>query len=75
MFLFTLFFHCRSFFTLVAASISRFVTAATVYNFHVFLPTKLVSVVIYFSLLTSVILGIGLHEVCVRVGGRAYAAS
>ena len=27
-FLFTLFFHCRSFFTLVAASISRFLTAA-----------------------------------------------
>ena len=27
-FLFTLFFHCRSFFTLVAASISHFLTAA-----------------------------------------------
>ena len=35
-----------------------------------FLPTKLVSVVIYFPLLTSVTLDIGLHEVRVGVSVR-----
>ena len=39
------------------------------YNFHVFLPTKLVSVVIYFLLLTSVTLDIGLHVEGVRTIG------
>ena len=39
------------------------------YNFYVFLPTRLVSVVIYFSLLTSVTLDIGLHVVGVRTVG------
>ena len=41
-FLFT-FFHCRSFFTLKATSISHFLTATT--NFHVVLPTRFVSFV------------------------------
>ena len=67
MFLFTLFFHCRSFFTLVAATISHFVTAAII--FSCFFPTKLVSVVIYFSLLTGGALDIGLRVVGVRTVG------
>ena len=43
-------FFTAAHFNLVAASISNFLTAAISFFFYVFLPTKFVTVVIYFSL-------------------------
>ena len=53
-FLFSLFFfHCRSFFTLLAASISHFLTATT--KFSSFLPAKFVSVAFFLALALSLL--------------------